>query len=134
MLIAASAAMADGKQRLTVNGEMVEQKVSSITFDGSNAVLHLADGSVMTADMEAVMLKLDYSTETSVYELKKAVKDVLHLDGLEEGSVVTVYDAQGKQVMQVTAREAKAMLSAKQMKSGVYMLKAGDRVVKFVKR
>ena len=134
LLMAVSQAKAEGKQQLTINGQTVENVVTRITFEGDNVVLHFKGGDSQTADMDAVVLGFDYSPTTTVSVLRGTVDKFLNLSGVDDGTVVTIYDAQGKFVTTTTAREAKAVLSVSTLRSGVYMLKAGRQAVKFIKK
>ena len=134
LLTSASLAWAEGKQTLTINGQTVESIVTRITFEGDNVVLHFQGGDSQTADMDAVVLGFEYSPTTSISVLRGTVDNYLNLSGIDNGTVVTIYDAQGKLVATTTAREAKAVLSVSTLKSGVYMLKAGHKAVKFIKK
>ena len=134
LLMAVSQAKAEGKQQLTINGQTVENVVTRITFEGDNVVLHFKGGDSQTADMDAVVLGFDYSPTTTVSVLRGTVDKFLNLSGVDDGTVVTIYDAQGKLVTTTTAREAKAVLSVSTLRSGVYMLKAGRQAVKFIKK
>lgn len=125
---------AESKQTLTINGQTVESVVTRITFDGDNVVLHFKGGDSQTADMDAVVLGFEYSPTTSISVLRGTVDNYLNLAGLDEGAVVSIYDAQGKLITTTTAREAKAVLSVSTLRSGVYVLKAGRQVVKFIKK
>lgn len=128
-----SPATAGDIQQLTINGQTVEKTVSRITFDGDNVVLHFLDNTSQVEDMDAVVLGFDYNT-TSIYSFEGEVKGKLNLGGLPEGTVVTIYDAKGRTVATTTARQAKTVLSTAKLNSGVYMIKAGDKAVKFVKK
>ncbi|MCR4810167.1 MAG: T9SS type A sorting domain-containing protein [Prevotella sp.] len=130
----ASLVKAENKQQLTINGQAVESVVSRITFDGDNVVLHFVGGDSQTVEMDAVVLGFEYSTVVSINALRGTVDNFLNLQGIDEGTVVSVYDAQGKLVATTTAHEAKAVLSVSTPKSGVYMLKAGRQAVKFIKK
>ena len=134
LLAAISLAKAEGKQQLTINGQTVESIVTRITFEGDNVVLHFVGGDSQTADMDAVILGFEYSPVTSIYTLRGTVEKFLSLDGLDEGTVVSIYDAQGKLVTTATAHEAKAVLSVSTLRSGVYVIKAGRQIVKFIKK
>ena len=134
LLLSVSLAYAEAKQKLTINGQTVEQTVTRITFDGDNVVLHFTGDATQTEDMEAVVLGFDYSPTTAISVLRGTVDNSLSLSGVDDGTVVTIYDAQGKTVATTTAREAKAVLSVSTLKSGVYILKAGRQVVKFIKK
>lgn len=134
LILTASFAKAEGTQQLTINGQTVERIVASITFEGDNVVLHFKGGDSQTADMDAVVLGFEYSPTTSISILRGTVDNFLNLTGLDEGTVVSIYDAQGKLITTATAREAKAVFSVSTLRSGVYVLKAGRQVVKFIKK
>ena len=134
LLTAVSLAKAGNKQQLTINGQTVQNVVTRITFEGDNVVLYFIDSQSQTVDMDAVVLGFNYSPTTSISVLRGTVDNSLNLEGLDEDTMVSVYDAQGKLVATTTAREAKAVLSVSTLKSGVYVLKAGRQVVKFIKK
>ncbi len=134
LLMSVSFAKAESKQTLTINGQTVESVVTRITFEGDNVVLHFKGGESQTADMDAVVLGFEYSPTTAISVLRGTVDNYLNLAGLDEGTVVSIYDAQGKLVRTTTVREAKAVLSVSTLRSGVYVLKAGRRIVKFNKK
>lgn len=129
-----SFAKAESKQTLTINGQTVESIVTRITFEGDNVVLHFKGGESQTADMDAVVLGFEYSPTTAISVLRGTVDNYLNLAGLDEGTVVSIYDAQGKLIRTTTVREAKAVLSVSTLRSGVYVLKAGRQIVKFNKK
>ncbi len=134
LLMSVSFAKAESKQTLTINGQTVESVVTRITFEGDNVVLHFKGGESQTADMDAVVLGFEYSPTTAISVLRGTVDNYLNLAGLDEGTVVSIYDAQGKLVRTTTVREAKAVLSVSTLRSGVYVLKAGRQIVKFNKK
>ena len=132
LLLCAMPLMADDvKQTLTINGETVEKAVVSITFDGDNVVLHFDDASEQSADMNTVTLNIDVSG-TGISVLKGEVTDRLSIEGLPEGTPVTIYDASGRLVLSSLASNLSPLTS--HLPHGVYVLKAGNQIVKFVKR
>ena len=134
LLMSVSFAKAESKQTLTINGQTVESVVTRITFEGDNVVLHFKGGDSQTADMDAVVLGFEYSPTTAISVLRGTVDNYLNLAGLDEGTVVSIYDAQGKLFRTTTVREAKAVLSVSTLRSGVYVLKTGRQIVKFNKK
>ena len=118
---------------VTVNGEVLEKQVASLTFSGDNVVLHFIDGSQLSADMQELVLQFENGTSASIEVLKTPVTDRFQLDGLPEGTPVTIYDARGKTVL--TAKfSSLSPLSIQSLRSGIYLLKAESHVVKFTKR
>ena len=88
---------------ITINGEPVQQQVVRITFSGDNAVLHFSDGSQLTAAMQELVLQFEKGTSTIIEALKSPVTDRFLIQGLPEGTPVTIYDTQGKTVLTTTA-------------------------------
>ena len=125
---------AESKQQLTINGETVSKEVAKMTFDGNQVVLHFADQSSQTTAMSTVVLSFEWDTDTGVYTLKHDAGEVLNIEGLAPGTVITLYDAAGHQVLSATAAEASTVLSTQALRSGVYLLKADKQVVKFIKK
>ena len=134
MLMLVSPVKAGTTQTLIINGEVVEKVVTKITFEGDLAVLTFADETVVSEDMGNVIMRF-MSSPTSIknveaFQLNKAVGDNLEIDGLVEGTQVQVFDASGKQVI-VTYDST---INVSSLKPGMYILKAGNQIVKFAKK
>lgn len=124
---------AEKKQTLTINGQTVEKVATRITFEGDNVVITFGDKTTQTADMEQVKLSFAPAT-TAIGTIKDYVTDELNINGLEPGTKIEIYDAQGKKIMTARADEARAILSTCSLSNGIYLLKANRQVVKFIKR
>lgn len=120
-------------QKLTINGEIVAKAVYTLTFDGDNVILTFSDQTSQTVDMSSVIITFDTGT-TDIYSLKMPVESKLDIDGLSADSEISIYDAAGKIVMKAKAENTSQKLSTENLKSGVYILKAGKKIVKFVKK
>ena len=134
MLMFVSPVKAGTTQILIINGEVVEKVVTKITFEGDLAVLTFADETFISEDMGNVIMQFT-SSPTSIknveaFQLNKAVGDNLEIDGLVEGTQVQVFDASGKQVI-VTYDST---INVSSLKPGMYILKAGNQIVKFAKK
>ena len=134
MLMFVSPAKAGTTQTLIINGEVVEKVVTKITFEGDLAVLTFADETVISEDMGNVIMRFT-SSPTSIqnvetFQLNKAVGDNLEINGLVEGIQVQVVDATGKQI--IVTYDSKINISS--LKPGMYILKAGNQIVKFAKK
>ena len=121
-------------QALIINGEPVEKVVMKITFNGDLAVLTFSDATEISEDMGNVILRFS-SSPTSIkdittFQMNKAVDGELNIEGLSAGTQVVIFDASGKQLMATMASK----INVSSLKSGVYVLKAGNQVVKFVKQ
>lgn len=134
MLMLVSPVKAGTTQILIINGEVVEKVVTKITFEGDLAVLTFADETVVSEDMGNVIMRF-MSSPTSIknveaFQLNKAVGDNLEINGLVEGIQVQVVDATGKQI--IVTYDSKINISS--LKPGMYILKAGNQIVKFAKK
>lgn len=128
---------AGNTQTLTINGQTVDKAVTQMTFDGDNVVLHFADNSTQTSDMSAVTLSFTSATgidAVHAFQYNGVVGDELSLDGIAAGTVIAIYDASGKQQYAATAQNTSVRINVAGMQKGLYLLKAGKQVVKFVKR
>lgn len=129
-------AHADVVQTLTVNGQKVEKVVSQITFSGDNVVLHF-DGTEETYPMDDV--QIDFTSgagigNISTFKLNAFVDGQLNIAGLAAGTQVDVYDVSGKKLAQAQTEGESTQVNVDNLSSGVYILKAGNQIVKFVKR
>ena len=134
MLMLVSPVKAGTTQTLIINGEVVEKVVTKITFEGDLAVLTFADETVVSEDMGNVIMRF-MSSPTSIknveaFQLNKAVGDNLEINGLVEGTQLQVFDATGKQVI-VTNDPT---INVSSLKPGMYILKAGNQIIKFAKK
>lgn len=137
MLMAAlGIAKADVTQTLTINGQKVEKVVSQITFSGDNVVLHF-NGSEESYPMNDVQIDFsgtDGINTVSTFTFNGIVDGQLNLAGLADGTPVAVYDISGKKVAATRAQSEATQLNVDNLNGGVYILKAGNQIVKFVKR
>lgn len=102
-----TAVFANSKQTVKIDGQVIDNTVSEITFDGDNVVLHYADNSSDQADMSLVTLSFSYTTTgiSQVEGIKKALQGKVYnlqgqcvgssLQGLSKG----VYIINGKKVI-----------------------------------
>lgn len=123
----------NAKQTLTINGTEVDKTVVTMTFSGDDVILTFSDETDQTVDMSSVVISFSSSTSIA-YTLKTPVGSELNIEGLTEGSEFEIYDATGKMLINAKANGTSANVSIDSLRSGVYILKAGNQVVKFVKR
>lgn len=102
-----TAVFANSKQTVKIDGQVIDNTVSEITFDGDNVVLHYADNTSATEDMSLVTLSFSYTTTgiSQVEGIKKALQGKVYnlqgqcvgssLQGLSKG----VYIINGKKVI-----------------------------------
>lgn len=88
--------------------------------------------------MESVAIAFDNATtgidQVKAFNLAGTTDGNIHLSGVQCGERIEIFDASGKKVAQTKASSDTASLDITNMKSGVYVLRAGNTVIKFVKR
>ena len=137
LFLTTGTAFADNSQVVIINGQKVEKVATKITFNGDNAVVSFSDGSSQSADMSQVVIYLNVSTDirkVETFSFNGLIGDELHLSNIAEGTAVTIYDATGKVLQQVKATDTTLSLNTASLKNGVYVLKAGNQIVKFLKK
>lgn len=138
LTVSSQAAIASDTQTITINGRTVEKTAVELAFDGDNVVLHFSDGTEQAADMESVAIAFDNATtgidQVKAFNLVGTTDGNIHLSGVQCGERIEVFDASGKKVAQTKASSDTASLDITNMMSGVYVLRAGNTVIKFVKR
>lgn len=131
-------AVGDNLQTITVNGEVLTGKtVISITFSGDNVNLHFDDNTEQAYDMELVKIAFDSTTGikgVTVADMHGIVDGKLVVDGLTDGSVVKVVDMKGNVVTTCKAEGTTANVSVDGLSSGVYIMTAGGKAMKFMKK
>ena len=60
-------------------------------------------------------------------------RDRLQIEGVEEGERISIYNLQGQLVMQNVGCKVQNYLPIEDLSSGVYILKYGDRMARFIK-
>lgn len=132
LLLASLSCLVLHAQTLVVNGEIVSQTVLKITFADDAVVLHFDDGTTMEYDMEAV--KLTFGTSSGIEKpvvgrLCQMVNGQIVLEGLAENTRISIFDAKGHQHVSTTSQQ----IDVSHLPAGVYLLKAGGHLVKFIK-
>lgn len=102
-----TAVFAGNKQTVTIEGQVIDNTVSEITFDGDNVVLQYSDNTSDQTDMSLVTLSFTYQTTgiSQVEGIKQALQGKVYnlqgqcvgpsLQGLSKG----VYIINGKKVI-----------------------------------
>lgn len=127
--------------RVTVNGEPVAKVVTAITFDGDQMRIHFGDSDSMDADMGDVLLAFAEdgmsaidAANLSAFSYDGIVGDLLTVSGLAENTILSVFDVSGKTLFGPVAAEGRMEINVAAFPAGVYMLRAGNEIVKFTKR
>ncbi len=137
LFLTVGTAFADNSQIVIINGQKVEKVATKITFSGDNATVSFSDGSSQTADMAQVVIYLNVTTDirkVETFSFNGLIGDDIRLSNIAEGTTVTIYDAAGKVQQQTKAVDSTLSLNTASLKNGVYVLKAGNQIVKFLKK
>ncbi len=139
MLMTGSAAYVYATAILTVNGTVVEKTPTHITFDGDNVIVHYGDNSTSSHDMSDIAFMFDNSTDLSelqAFTFNGAIAGgMLEVGGVNAGTTVNVYSVAGQLAASgVADTDGNASLDVSNLEAGVYVLQAGNNIVKFVKR
>lgn len=130
-------ALADNTQTVIINGKTVDKVAASITVSGDNATVKFTDGTSETADMSAVTIYLNVATDirrVQTFSYNGIIGDELMLSNLTSGSTVEIYDASGRKVQTATAGSTTLSMNVSSLRGGVYLLKAGNNIIKFMKK
>jgi hypothetical protein len=134
LLMLASPIKAVTTQTLIINGEPVEKVVTKITFNGDLAVLTFSDATEISEDMGNVILRFSSAPtsikDIAVFQMNKVVGDNLLINGLADETQVVIYDASGKDIITTYCSN----INVNGLRPGIYILKAGNQIVKFVKQ
>lgn len=137
-MISASSAPAFADAIMTVNGQKVEKAVTRLTFDGDKVKVAYGDNSASEHDMAEVAFSFSSSSGidavSSFGTLAVTVGNQLEVSGIAPGCTLQVFDIRGRLVAQETAVDAACIVEISHLEGGVYVLKAGKEIVKFVKR
>ena len=141
LLMMSSSAIADEYAYLTIDQTGTETSfavsdVKRITFDESNMVLHLANGTEQKLPLNSLS-KMFFSeqgtngigTVNASQPLISMKNGILRVTG-GQGGTVTIYDMGGKAVRTVTANSGETELNLSGMAKGVYIVKVGSQTKK----
>ncbi len=128
----------NAQQEIIINGQPVEKTVVQLTFSGDNVILHFNDDSTQTTDMGDVTIRLFDDGTTDIrqlqtFRLKQPVDGRLVIEGLAAGVPVFIYDTTGKMILRTIATEGMTILDISSLKRGIYLIKTGKQIIKFIK-
>ena len=140
LIYLAAPSWAQTQQTVTINGQTVEKTVVQITFDKDQVVLHFSDGLTQTADMDDVSIAFSPLDAESISSLQDnafvfhgVVNGQLTIGNLQEGTHLTIFNANGQRMMSALSTGGTTTLQVSQLPVGTYILRAGTQIVKFQK-
>ena len=130
---------AAAEQKLFLNGEETTGKVvTQMAFSGNDVILTYDSGTTETLDMQAV--EIVFGTVTALHSniqmstLHTQVGNTIVVSGTEKGDAVEVYSLSGQKIASTVAASDQTTLSLGNATKGIYLLKVGNSVVKFIKK
>lgn len=143
LLVSATFMMAeDVSAHITVNGSAVTKIMSEISFSGDDVVIAYSDGTSANF-AKSDDIEITFNQPTSVEATQEAfetftyggiVGDELVVSGIADGTPVIVYAINGVNVASGKVSGDSARINVSGLASGVYVLRAGKNVVKFIKK
>lgn len=127
---------ANVKQTLTINGQTLERSVTQISFSGDYVVLHFGP-ELESFPLDVVEISFTNSSginPLNAFRFNGIIGDGLTISGLSEGSTIILYDATGRKINSLKYAGEETHVNTSALQRGVYMLKAGNNIVKFTKR
>lgn len=123
---------------LTVNGVKVEKSAARLTFDVDNVIVTFGDDSTSRYDMEEISFTFlpsaGMESIKSFGTLTVSAGERLEISGISEGCALQVFDLQGKLSARATSSGGTCEIDISHLEAGAYILKAGNEIVKFIKR
>lgn len=137
---------------ITVNGSVLEQKAAEmwvyrpygVNYYVPQTKLRIAweeeDGNWSTLDLNPLQAKLFFG-DAATDDIGKPkifdggnLQDKLRLGGLPEGTPVMVYNTAGHQCLSTRISSKETPIDTSKLPSGIYIVKAGKTVIKFIKK
>ena len=139
LLCLSTALCVNAQHEIIINGQPVEKTVVQLTFSGDNVILLFEDNSTQTTDMGDVTIRLFDDGTTDIHQLqtfrlKQPVDGRLEIEGVAAAVPVFIYDTTGKIIQRTIATEGMTILDISSLKRGIYLLKTGKQIIKFIKR
>ncbi len=133
-------AMAEGEQQLTINGNIIDLVAVNLTFNGDQVTLKFTNNTTMDVDMALVKIIFPTGVSTIIgnlqtYELKSVVEDgILRVRNIKAKTPLSVFNSNGQEVARTVSQEQETTVDLSNQPAGVYLLRAGSQVIKFVKK
>lgn len=128
---------------IKINDESVIENVVAIRFDPSGngkLLIYFADNTSASVNMNVVKVEPDQATSIDspivdkIGVVSKLIGSQMTIEGLKEGETIRIFDLNGKAVHQSKAQHDTPTIDLSGCQSGTYIMRAGDKVVKFNKQ
>lgn len=130
---------------LTINGEEINRDFLSISHDYNNPdniLVTFTDSTTMSVNMNIIEVLPNapltdgignVTNEGGFFSIKKVAKDQLSISGIEGSQNVLIYSAGGSVVKKMKSQGSNLTIDIRSLNKGIYLLKVGNKVVKFNK-
>ncbi|MDD2559428.1 MAG: T9SS type A sorting domain-containing protein [Bacteroidales bacterium] len=122
-----------------IEGQELEQAVSRISFRGDTAILHFGEGDSLAT--HCLLLAVEFTAQSGLSSLQNSrvllarnpVKDYLPLENLEVGNSLLLYDNEGRLIKKQKVSSSSEQIDLSGLPAGVYLLRTGQDLIRFVK-
>ena len=123
------------------NSRVVQlENLKQITFDGTTVNIEQTDGTKSSTSMSAINT-ISFGDYTSIGQVRPADGELVAYISSDEiavnceaGNLVTIYNIVGTQVLSVRIGADYGSISIANLPKGIYIVKAGNRTAKIVRR
>jgi len=145
LLAAGQLLVAQSFKMITVSADGVEltyavSDVQKIVFDQGNSAMtvELKAGSDVTNIKSISFSEItgieNQKVESSIFVFPNPVKETLTVNGVKKGAIINLYGLTGGLLQTVPAQENSTNINVAFLKQGVYLLRVGEKTIKFIKQ
>ena len=140
--------MAKAETNLVITHLDATEKVSAlsvvgkISFEGDDMYLYSNTNEVLAKSPISSVRKITFTegASTEVASVKdrtltvypNPTKESIHIDGLEEGEIVRIFDMNGR-IIKKTDSGKQTIINVSNLNKGTYLLQIGTEILKFIK-
>lgn len=146
ILLVLSAAFPAAAQQMLIEKEGSSNEIISlgslkqITFSGTTVIVEQADGTTSQNEMSAIS-RISFGDYTAIDDtaadssrLVTCIPGDAIAVNCHAGTLVTIYNVTGSQVLCTRLRASNAVISIAALPKGIYIIKANDRTAKIIRR
>ncbi|MBR2260765.1 MAG: T9SS type A sorting domain-containing protein [Paludibacteraceae bacterium] len=122
-----------------INGEAISPAPVQIKPNGDNVNVIFTDGSVLSFDMDEIIVEFKNSThitslQETLFVINSSVNNQLSLTGIDAGKKLSILSVTGITVYSGETQSGETSIDLSNLTSGLYLLNVEGLVVKFFKR
>jgi len=124
---------ADGEEKSYILSD-----VQKIVFDNNTMTVKMKAGddatNITRISFEDITGIETQKAEPSVFVFPNPVKETLTVNGVKKDAVINLYSLAGTLIKTVPAQENATNIDVSSLKQGIYLLRAGEKTIKFIKQ